>query len=142
MKIINFGLNIYHKYEEVINYLITGFIGVVVSVLSFYLCRKINLSILISNIISWIIAVILMYILNKLFVFKSKNENYKQTIKEFISFILARVITLIIETGILYLGVLLITKNDTIVKIFAQIVIIILNYIFSKFLIFKKKNSK
>lgn len=140
MKIYRKCLNLYHKYEEVINYLITGFIGVVVSVLSFYICRKIKLSILFSNIISWIIAVILMYILNKLFVFKTKTENNKQLMQEFFSFIFARIITLIIETIIIYVGVILITKNDTIVKVFAQIVIIILNYIFSKIFIFKKRN--
>ena len=138
MKIYKKCINLYHKYEEIINYLITGFIGVVVSVLSFYICRKINLSILFSNIISWIIAVILMYILNKIFVFKTKTEKYKQLIQEFFLFVFARIVTLIIETIIIYVGVLFITKNDTIVKVFAQIVIIILNYIFSKLFIFKK----
>ncbi len=138
MKMYKKCINLYHKYEEIINYLITGFIGVVVSVLSFYICRKINLSILFSNIISWIIAVILMYILNKLFVFKTKTEKYNQLIQEFFSFVFARIVTLIIETIIIYVGVLFITKNDTIVKVFAQIVIIILNYIFSKLFIFKK----
>ena len=141
MKLFKECLKLYHKYEEIINYLITGFIGVVVNVASFYVCRQISLSILVSNVISWIVAVILMYILNKLFVFKSKKENNKQLFQEFCSFVFARIITLIIETLILYLGVLLITKNDIVIKIIAQIVTIILNYIFSKFIIFKKKEK-
>ena len=96
------------------------------------------LNVIVSNIISWIIAVISMYLMNKAFVFKSKCENNKEVFKEFFSFIIARILTLIIETGILYIGAEYLKINDVIVKVIAQIIVIILNYIFSKLWIFKK----
>lgn len=135
----NFVLEIYKKNQEIWNYLITGGFGVVVSVASYELSRIIGFGIITSNIISWIIAVLFMYVTNKIIVFKSKCDNNKELIKEFFSFIVARLFTLFIETTVLYIGSDLLKINDIIVKIIAQIIIIILNYIFSKLLIFKKK---
>lgn len=138
MKVLKNIFILYKKYEEIINYLVVGFIGVIISISSYAICRYFNLSILISNIVSWIISVIAMYILNKLFVFKTKNLAKKKLLKEFFSFVLARIFTLFIETFILYLGADIIKINDIFVKVIAQIIIIILNYIFSKLIIFKK----
>lgn len=140
-KIWNYGWNIYHKNEEICNYLISGFLGVVISIVSYGIARKIGFNITISNIISWILAVIFMYITNKIFVFKSKCESIRQLVKEFISFVIARLFTLFIETAILHIGYNLLKINDIIVKVIAQIVIIILNYIFSKLIIFKKSKG-
>mgnify|MGYP003571591843 CR=1 FL=1 len=139
-KIWNKCWNFYHNKEEIFNYLISGFLGVIVSISSYSTCRFFNINILMSNIISWIIAVFFMYVTNKIFVFKSQtNSNYK-LLQEFISFILARLFTLVVETLILFLCVNVIYINDIIAKVIAQVVIIILNYILSKFLIFKNSN--
>ena len=140
-KIWNLIWDIYHKKEEVWNYLISGAFGFVISIVSYWLFRKIGLSLEISNVLSWIIAVISMYLTNKFFVFKTKCNTKKEVIKEFISFIAARIFTLIAETVILYLGFNFLHFNDIIVKIFAQIIVIILNYVFSKIFIFKKQKS-
>ena len=129
---------IYNKYQEVLNYLIFGALGTFVSIASYEICRLLGLEVVVSNVISWIITVLFMYVTNKLFVFKSKTESKKKLIKEFVSFITARIITLIIETAILYVGTYILKVNDLIVKIIAQIIIIILNYVFSKLIIFKK----
>lgn len=138
-KFWNWGWGIYHKNEEVWNYLISGALGVVISVVSYALCSKlIGLNIIISNVISWIVAVLSMYVTNKLFVFKSKRETKVELIKEFGAFVTARILTLVIETIILYIGADLLKINDIIVKIISQIVVIILNYVFSKIWIFKK----
>lgn len=133
--------DIYHKKEEVWNYLISGAFGFVISIVSYWLFREIGFSLEISNVLSWIIAVISMYLTNKYFVFKTKCNTKKEVIKEFISFIAARIFTLIAETVILYLGFNFLHLNDIIVKIFAQIIVIILNYVFSKIFIFKKQKS-
>lgn len=131
--------DIYYKYEEVWNYLIFGVLGTIVSIGSYEICRKLGAEIIVSNVISWIIAVTFMYVTNKFFVFKSKTENYKKLIKEIISFFEARIFTLLVETLILYLGVYILHIDDLITKIVAQIVVIILNYVLSKLIIFKKK---
>lgn len=135
----NWGWGIYHKNEELWNYLITGAIGVVISVVSYALCRKMLFSIVLSNFISWIIAVISMYFMNKYFVFKTRANSKVEVVEEFFAFVAARIFTLVVETGILYLGSEIINMNDIFVKIIAQITIIILNYILSKLFIFKKK---
>lgn len=141
-KLWNYLWGIYHKYEEILNYLISGAIGVVISVVSYALSRKIGFGIIESNIISWVIAVICMYILNKLFVFKSKCSNRKELLKEFFSFVSARIFTFFVETFILWLGADVLKINDILIKIIAQIVIIILNYILSKIWIFNKEKRK
>ena len=141
-KFWDWGWSVYHKKEELWNYLITGAIGTVISIASYSLCRCINLDIISSNVISWILAVVSMYIMNKLFVFKSKCNNIKELIKEFFAFIVARLFTLVVETAILYIGADLLKINDILVKVIAQIIIIVLNYVFSKLFIFKKSKKK
>ena len=133
---------IYNKNKELWNYLISGGFGVIISVGSFWICRLINLDIVSSNSISWVIAVIAMYLTNKIFVFKSKCTTFKELAVEFFLFMGARVFTLILETLIIYNFAEKLNINDIITKIIAQIVVIVLNYILSKLIIFKKKSSK
>lgn len=137
-KICKIIWKIYSNKKEICNYLIFGFFGVIISIVSYWICRKFGLSIEISNVLSWIVAVVSMYVTNKIFVFRSKCKNIKENINEFVSFVLARVFTLFIETAIIYIGANFIGFSDIIVKFFAQIIVIILNYILSKIIIFKK----
>ena len=139
-------LALYKKYEELVNYLIVGVIGTIVSISSYWLLERVsylifndkNVSILLGNIISWFIVVIFLYILNRKYVFKSKN---KEILKEFLSFALGRVFTLILETATIYLVVGLFSGSDLVGKVIGQVVVIITNYILSKFIIFKKKEK-
>lgn len=134
---------LYKKYEEIVNYLIVGVIGTIVSIGTYWLFEKIafsavndkNVSIIIANVTSWVVVVIFLYFLNRKYVFKSKNE---KVLKEFISFALGRVATLVLETIVIYLVVDLFSGDDLVGKILGQIVVIVSNYLLSKFLIFKK----
>ncbi len=137
-EIYNKCKNLYVKYMEAINYLIFGFLSFVVSMLTYYLCR-IVFDYLISNIVSWIAAVAFAYFTNKYFVFKSKAENKLALLREIGSFIFSRIFTLILETLIMYVMVDLLKINDMIVKVIAQVVVILTNYILSKLIIFKKR---
>ena len=94
----------------------------------------------IAIIISWIVAVIFAYFTNRKFVFESKNQN---KLKEFISFVVARIATLLLEMFIMWFFVTLL-KPDLCVVIFtlvAQVAVIIGNYIFSKLFVFKKTDK-
>lgn len=134
--------SIYKKHEEVINYLFFGGLTTVVSIGSYAIFAKVfGLSIVISNIISWIIAVLFAFITNKIFVFKSKNKTVKDFLAECFKFYSARIFSLGVETLILYIGATLLHINDIIVKILAQIVVVILNYILSKLIVFKNKEK-
>lgn len=126
----------YKKYEEVLRYLIVGVIGMIISIFTFWLCRNFELHYVVANVISWIITVIVVYFLNRKYVFKSKSE---KVLQEFVSFVVVRIFTLFLETAMIWLIVDVIHGNDIVGKFVGQFVVIVSNYLFSKFFIFKKK---
>lgn len=131
---------LYFKYKEVINYLIFGVLTTVVSITVFYVFNKpLGLNEHVANIISWLCAVLFAYITNKLFVFESKTADRKELIKEIISFYGARLLTLGIEEAILFIGVSLLKIDSMLVKVAAQFIVIVANYVLSKLFIFKGK---
>ena len=95
-----------------------------------------------SVVISWVVAVIFAYTTNRTIVFKSESKNI---LKEFASFVFARIITLIMEMIIMWFFITFLKLNTNmwvaLITIFAQALVIILNYVFSKLFIFKKENS-
>lgn len=127
------------KYKEVISYLFFGGCTFLVSIISFYIFNKVlSFNEHISNIISWILAVAFAFVTNKVFVFESKAKEKKTVIKELISFVTARLLTLGTEEIILFVGCNLLNIDALIVKIIAQVVVIVSNYFLSKLFIFKK----
>ncbi len=133
------------KYEEIIRYLIIGVLTTVVSLLVYYILiytifdpnKAIELQI--TNIISWVIAVTFAYFTNRKYVFMEKDN---ASIKEASSFYLSRVSTLLIDMLLMYVCVTLLHFNDKIIKLVVQVVVTILNYILSKFIVFKKDEKK
>lgn len=134
-------INSYKKNQQIINYLIVGILTTLVSLLTYYICvlmffdPKNALELQITNIISWVCAVSFAYITNKVLVFKSKNS----VIKEFISFVSARILTLILDMLIMFIMVTALGINDKVSKLFVQVIVTILNYVFSKLFVFRKK---
>ena len=136
----NWGWGIYHKNEEVWNYLIVGVLTTLVSIGSYSVFSKgFNIHYLVSNVLSWILAVIFAYYTNRLFVFHSKNKNKKE---EAVKFIGSRLLTLALDMGLMYAFVDFMKIDDLISKIIVQIIIVVLNYIISKLLVFKKNVNK
>ena len=85
--------------------------------------------------------VIISYITNKLWVFYSKAKNIKDLIREILSFLGARIATLVIETIFLNVMIGKFGLNSAFMKIISNVIVIILNFIFSKLWIFKKKEN-
>lgn len=135
-------INIYHKYEEIINYLIVGALTTLVSLVTYYLCTfafldpNVALELQIANVISWVCSVIFAFVTNRVFVFKSKN---KKVLKEVSSFVASRLVTLFMDMGLMFLGVTVLKLNDKIIKLVVQVIVIVLNYILSKIFVFKKQ---
>lgn len=96
---------------------------------------------LIANSLAFIIALIFAFLTNKYIVFKSCKTSFSQTVKEFVFFTLARLFTFFLESAILTISSVL-CLNLVIMKIVAGIIVVILNYIFSKLFIFKTKGAK
>lgn len=116
---------------ETIRYLIIGIITTILNFFCDFLLRRIGISYMISIPIAWIISVSFAYFGNKNFVFKSGGNLY-------IKFVLGRISTLILEWCLSYVLLFLLKLNPLIVKIFIQVLIIILNYIIGK-VIFDKE---
>lgn len=127
----------YKKHKEVLMYLFFGGLTTVISILSFSLFFELfKINELISNVLSWILAVFLAFVTNRIWVFEEgKNEGiFSQGLK----FYGGRVATLLIEEIILLIFVTLLSFNAMIIKIIAQVIVIVLNYVISKLFIFKK----
>ncbi len=92
-----------------------------------------------ANLIAWIAGVIFAFVTNKLFVFESKSWKPSVAGKEFTGFVGARVFSLVVEMLGMFVMVTLLTWNELVAKLIVGVIVIIMNYIFSKLLIFKKK---
>lgn len=135
-KIIEKLLQIYYTYKEPILYLIFGGLTTLVNIITYFVCYNIaSLSNVISTIIAWILSVIFAFITNKIYVFESKS---KSIIVELTSFFLCRLGTGILDLGIMYFTVDILKWHALLMKIISNVIVIILNYIFSKLIIFKK----
>lgn len=138
---------LYLKYKEIINYLIFGVLTTAVSlivkyVLLFTIFDASNpVQLQTSIIISWIMAVLFAYFTNRKFVFESTSKN---KIKEFISFVVSRLSTLLLEMFIMWFFITLLGLNSdlyvVIFTIISQIAIIVGNYVLSKLFVFKKES--
>ena len=133
---------LYKKYKAIINYLVVGVLTTLVNLITYYACvytfldpnNPIQLQI--ANIIAWTTAVIFAYFTNRKYVFESKNDN---KLKEATKFVGSRITTLLLDMLTMYVGVTLLKFNDKIIKIVSQVLVIVGNYIISKFFVFKKK---
>ncbi|HZK22411.1 MAG TPA: GtrA family protein [Oscillospiraceae bacterium] len=146
---INKVKSLVKKYREIIVYLVFGVLTTAVnwlvySVLVKYFCLSINL----SNTIAWFAAVIFAFITNKIWVFGSRKSNFKVLLKEFWLFFAARILSGVFEIGGLNLAVrlgfdqTLFGVKAFLPKIIISFVVVILNYIFSKLIVFKKEKGK
>lgn len=136
---VNKFIKIYKKYEEIINYLIMGVLTTLVSIVSYFILAKVfGINYLISNIISWIISVAFAYVTNKIFVFKNEVKEKKQVLIQIYQFVKYRLLSLIIDILLMYIFVELIKMDDMIAKVINQVIVIVLNYVFSKLFVFKK----
>lgn len=127
------------KYKEVISYLFFGGCTFLVSIIMFYLFNKtLGLNEHVANVISWVLAVSFAYVTNKLYVFESKVRDKTGLLKEISSFVSARLLTLVVEEIILFVGINLMHIDSMVVKVAGQVIVIVSNYFLSKLFIFKK----
>lgn len=151
-KIEEFALNIlekiklkgladwYRSHKEGMRYLIFGALTTVVNIVVYaILYYALNINNATSNIIAWILGATFAYVTNKLYVFDSKVSNKKELLREIAYFYGCRLLTLAIDEAIMIITVDNWNWNALLMKILANIIVIILNFIFSKILIFKKK---
>lgn len=132
----------YEKYKEIINYLIFGVLTTVINFVVYIIFSKwLHINETVSNAIAWIVSVAFAYITNKIYVFNSHEKQIKQLIKEIISFVGCRLLSGVFDIVAFYVFVNIIHVNDLISKAIISVLVVILNYVFSKLLIFRKKKE-
>ncbi|MDD7280187.1 MAG: GtrA family protein [Oscillospiraceae bacterium] len=132
----------YKKNKEILLYLFFGGLTFLVSIGSYSLfCIAFGMNELIANLISWVLAVAFAYVTNRIWVFNSNQSSVKGIIYEILCFCGGRIVTLLIEEAILFVFITLLAFNSIVVKVVAQIIVIILNYVISKIVVFKEKNK-
>ncbi len=140
IKFSDYFSKLLHIKKEVFSYLLFGGLTTVIDFLVFTIIFDLTNAKLTSNNIAWVLAVIFAYVTNKIFVFESNKYSKKSILKEITSFIGARVFSLLFVTVVLiiaeYIGF-----NIILAKIFSAIGVVIMNYFFSKFIIFRTKKE-
>lgn len=137
------------KHKEIVLYIVFGALTTLVNYLVFYplvnlpgMKDSVSWWTLVVNVIAWVAAVAFAYVTNKFFVFESKDKSKKTVFREIVSFVGARVASLLIEEAILALFVTVLHFNENLIKLIASVGTVIINYFFSKFVIFRKKKTK
>ena len=138
----------YRKHQEGMRYLIFGALSTVVNIGVYAIFSALllkgmaneTLKVNISEIVAFIAAVVFAYVTNKFYVFNSKTNGIKELAKEITSFISCRILTEIISILMMNVAVWF-NINDILMKILSNIVVIVLNFVFSKILIFKENKK-
>lgn len=122
--------------NDVVRYVFFGGCTTLVNLVSFFLFRKLGISLNSANIASIILAILFAYVVNSKYVFQDKCENLKEHIRPFCKFIGARLVSMVIEVGGVWLLVEILRMNEMAGKVFTQVIVLVMNYIFSKFFVF------
>ena len=134
---------ILHFYQnDVIRYVFFGGCTTLVNLVCFFVLRKCRVELNIANLISIVAAILFAYIVNSRYVFLDKCETFRDHIRPFCKFISARLVTMVIEVGGVWLLVEACKMSDMAGKFITQFIVLALNYIFSKFFVFTTGKSK
>ncbi len=146
--------SLFLKYKEMILYIFFGCATTAVNLLVFWLFTKLlgEELYLVNNAVAWVVGVIFAFITNKLFVFESKSWQKNTAVKEFAEFVGARLFSFFVEEGGMFLFISVLGLGERRLNIFGftitgqfiaklalAVIVVILNYFFSKFIIFKRK---
>jgi len=127
------------KYQDIISYLFFGVLTTVVNYLVYLPCYNLlGISGSVSNVIAWVFAVAFAYLTNKPFVFKSNDWSKQTVIPELSKFIGSRVFSGVLETAIIFVTVDVLAFDGVIMKLVTSVLVVIVNYVASKLVVFKK----
>ena len=128
--------------KEVLAYIFFGICTTLVNIVVFQVCTALlRWNWALSNILAWILSVLFAFFTNKLFVFQSKDSGLKRFLWETVTFFGARILSLGVDMVGMWLLLDLLHVNSLLSKILVNVVVIVVNYILSKFIIFRKTSS-
>lgn len=133
-------LELFDKYRSQILYLFFGGVTTIINIGVFAVITKgIGWNYQVANFIAWIAAVLVAYLTNRVWVFGSRVHGFGPIVKELGSFFFFRILTYVMEVGILFVGISMLHGNEIVWKIIDNIFVILINYVFSKLIIFRNK---
>ncbi|MBD5119260.1 MAG: GtrA family protein [Clostridiales bacterium] len=130
------------KHRELISYLFWGVMTTVVNYTAYTLLTEVmHIYYLTGTVIAWAVSVLFAYFVNKLFVFRSRDWAWRVALRELWQMVAARLFSLGLEMVIMWFFVDTLQCNHLVVKLAANVVVVIVNYVLSKFIIFKPKTD-
>ena len=133
---------LFYKYQEQIRYLFWGAATTSVNYCVYFLStRALQMAVVPANTLAWLISVLFAFWVNKSFVFASKSWKWSVAAPELFKFAGGRVFSGLLEIGILWLCVDIMHLHDGVIKLLASVLVVILNYVFSKLFIFRGGNK-
>ena len=137
---LEFVLKMMKKYKSFIAYAVFGVFTTIVNIVTYNVCyNSMGISNTLSNVAAWILAVTFAYLTNKAWVFGSTSWKWEVLKKEIPAFISCRLATGIMDIVIMYICVDIMNWPAMLMKIISNVLVILLNYVFSKLVIFKNK---
>ena len=135
-------MQIWKKHKEVLSYLVFGVLTTLVNIVAYWLCaHPLGLGTLPSSVLAWLAAVLFAYVTNRKWVFHSQAVTRQEITREMLSFFACRLATGVVDWVMMFVCVDLLHFNDMVMKILANVVVVILNYVASKLIIFAKKKN-
>lgn len=130
------------KYREVILYLVFGVLTTLVNIFSYFVLTDLgHINYLVSTAIAWVLSVLFAYFTNRVWVFQSSASGAKAILGEMGSFFGCRLFSGLVDMLIMFVCVSLLHWPDKLIKILSNILVIILNYVFSKLFVFRKQKT-
>lgn len=131
---------LWQKYQSLFFYLVFGVLTTVINIVTYHLCYEVwGVPNVPSNIIAWVLAVAVAYITNKLWVFDSKSFTPAVLLPELWKFVSCRLLTGAMDLAIMWIGVDMLQGPATLIKIGSNVLVVVLNYVFSKLVIFQRE---
>lgn len=132
----------YYRHESVLLYLIVGAMTTAVSLITQYIPLLMGFPTEVNTTVSWICSVTFAFFTNKVWVFKNESKAKSDWIKQAAAFYGARLTTYFLELAFMSFTVRTLHQNEYVMKLIAQVFILIINYLFSKLVVFRSKNKK
>nr|WP_276939101.1 GtrA family protein [Helcococcus sueciensis] len=135
--------DLYSKHMQMINYIFFGGLTTLVNFVTYFVALKVfNIPNVPSNLIAWLVSVLFAFVVNKLYVFRSKSLEMKVILFELFTFVSVRLLTGALETIIMYVGVDIMHYNELVLKIIANVIVLLTNYFGSILIIFRRKDEE
>ena len=138
----NEKMNCLKKYKDVILYLFFGVLTTVINIVSYWLmAHPLGFGVMPSTKTAWIVSVLFAYITNRIWVFQSTAKAAVEIAKEILSFVGCRLATGVLDWVCMFVFVDILHINDIVIKCASNVLVIVLNYVASKLLIFRKRDT-